>query len=177
METSWIETKNSQICYKNNSMSTLTVENGSSINISQHYEDFDRRNRVKCNQHLKISPCFGDGEEAAMKQAGGLGRRKQIRRGRRPTLGEDEAASTIGPRPGIQTPPTSSTAHLEEEEVDDEQQHPCAGEIEEEQPPRATRGLSTTPPPRTARRGMTREPHREDWRAGGSEEQRGEDEE
>jgi len=60
-----------------------------------------------------------------------LGRRKQIQRGRRRKLGEDEATSTIGPCPGKQTTATSSTARLLEEKVDDEQQHSCTGEIEE----------------------------------------------
>jgi len=99
-------------------MSTLTAEIGSTVNTSQRYEHFYHRNRVKCNQHFKISPCFRDEEEAATKEAGGLGRRKHIRRGRRRTLGEDEAASTTGPRPGKQTPATSSTARLEEDDDD-----------------------------------------------------------
>lgn len=129
-----IGTKNSQICHRNNAMSTLTAEIGSSVNTSQRYEHFYRRNQVKCNQHFKISPCFWDREEAATKEASGLGRRKHIRRGTRRKFGEDEATSTTGPRLGKQTPATSSTAHLEEEDDDDEQQHPCADETEEEQP-------------------------------------------
>ena len=112
-------------------MSTLTTEIGLSVT------------------NIKISPCFGVEEE---EEVGGLGRRKQIQREIRQTLREDEPASTTGLRPGKQTPPTSSTARLEEDEVNDEHQHPCADETEEEQPPR---GLSTTPPPpRTAGRGF-----------------------
>jgi len=108
-------------------MSTLTTEIMSSVNTSPCYEHFDHRNRVKCNQHFKISPCFRDEEEAATKEAGGLGRRKHIRRGTRRKFGEDEATSTTGPRPGKQTPATSSTARLEEEEDDNEQHHLCTG--------------------------------------------------
>jgi hypothetical protein len=177
METQWIGTKNSQIRHRNNAMSTLTIKIGSSVNTSQRYEYFDYWNRVKCNQHLKISPCFGDGKEVAMKQADGFGRRKQIRRGRRQTLGKDEAASTTCPRLGKQTPPTSGTTRLEEE-VNDEQQHPCVGETEEEQPPRAMWSPYMMPlPPCTAGRGFRVWPHRGEWRAGGSEERRGEDKE
>ena len=112
IETSWIGTKKSQICHRNNTMSTLTTEIGLSVT------------------NIKISPCFGVEEE---EEVGGLGRRKQIQRGSGRWLREDKAASTIGPGPGKQTPAISSTARLEEEE-EDEQQHPCAGETEEEQP-------------------------------------------
>jgi hypothetical protein len=51
-------------------------------------------------KYFKISPCFEDGEE---EEAGGLGRRKQIRGGRRRRLGEDEAMTPTGPHPGKQT--------------------------------------------------------------------------
>jgi len=51
-------------------------------------------------KHFKISPCFEDGEE---EEVDGLGRRKQIRGGRRRRLGKDEAATPTGPRPGKQT--------------------------------------------------------------------------
>jgi hypothetical protein len=141
----------------------------------QRYEQFDRRNRVKCNQHSKISPWFGDGEEAAMKQAGGLGRRKQIWRGRRPMLGEDKAASTIGPRLGKHHQPATSL--VSRKKLTTSSSTPTPAKTEEEWPSRATRGPSMTPlPPRTVGRGKTREPHQGDWRAGGSEERRGEDE-
>jgi hypothetical protein len=92
-------------------MRTLTTEIGSSVtNI------------------LKISPCFWDGVDG---EGGGVARMKEMRRGSRRRLGEDEAASTIGPGLGKQTlPPTTAPASLEEEEDDHHHHHSCTGEAE-----------------------------------------------